>query len=330
MPSPLTYTVALPQGDPSVPVTFLQVGDSFDYMEWLATNPVVGGVTAATPVGPAPREPESGVCRVGCPPHAYDGCGRRMRDGTPYPTAPARAASAASSHPSLPSLLTVSDSSATDGKAVASKAQEAAREELATRLTALDTAGNGHTRVVFGPHAGRALHSDVVFAVQMRVQREVPRGDYATWGDLVRAQDIPAMLRAAEAFAREVLATEPFYHPEQPAPAVQVVWDFLHDAEIVAEILRVVLRTSEARRLLVPFRRSVASARRCVSSIYEEGLYMDEDAGVLARDIAEPGQQFVHSLTADDLTVPIGNAIQALSAVNGLVQSHAERRKRHY
>ncbi|EJD38961.1 hypothetical protein AURDEDRAFT_128566 [Auricularia subglabra TFB-10046 SS5] len=152
----------------------------------------------------------------------------------------------------------------------------------------------------------------------MRVQREVPRGDYAAWGELVRAQDVPAMLRAAEAFAREVLATEPFYHPEQPAPAGQV------------EILRVVLRTSEARRILVPFRRSVASARRRVSSIYEEGLYMDEDAGVLARDIAESSQQFVHGLTADDLTVPIGNAIQALSAVNGLVHSHAERRKRHY
>ncbi|EJD40500.1 hypothetical protein AURDEDRAFT_170493 [Auricularia subglabra TFB-10046 SS5] len=303
MPSPVTYTFSpLPQCDPDVPVTFLQAGEAFDYMEWLATNPIVRGVTVATPVGPA----------------------------TPYPSAPARAASAASSHPSLPTLLSVSDSSTSDGEAAPSKALAAAREELATCLTALDVAGNGHTRVVFGPHAGRALNTDVLFAVQLRVQREVPRGNYPAWGNMARVQDVPGILRAAEAFARKVLAAEPFYHPEQPAPAGQVVWDFLHNTEIVAEILRVALCTSEARRVLVPFRRSIASARRRVSSIYEEGLYMDEDSGVLARDIAEPGQQFVHGLTADDLTTPIGNAIQVLSAVNGLVQSHAERRKHHY
>ncbi|EJD47102.1 hypothetical protein AURDEDRAFT_163712 [Auricularia subglabra TFB-10046 SS5] len=200
--------------------------------------------------------------------------------------------------------------------------------EVPVRMTALDAEGQGHPHLV-ATNATRVPSVETVLGVRGIMHRETPRGVYAAWAVIGAVYDEHTAIETVESFAQQVLAAEPFFHPQQQAPMGQVVWNILHDLEIAAALIRVCMRTSEGLRILSAYRRQVSDARRRVSGLYEAGLYTDEDSGSLARDIAPARQQQVRGLLAEELIEPLDTVRNALGAMSELILSRADARKRH-
>ncbi|EJD46120.1 hypothetical protein AURDEDRAFT_164778 [Auricularia subglabra TFB-10046 SS5] len=272
-----------------------------------------------------------GPCQHGCAPHVRAPCPGRRRQ-TPYPSSAERATSRSStpsSHSSMPSLMEVSDSSASESDSPdqpqPDRNVERARDNLRESMDNLELSGlrerlRRQRLTGFGP---------VYEAVREILLKEQPRGTYPSWPMIEAAYDGYTMVEAIQCLISELLDVEPHFHPDQPAPAGQVLYDYIIDIDFALSLVHACHKVSSARKAMEPQRKLLYQARRRITSLFDSGCFLDEGAGTLARDLCPPRDQYVQELRAREVMDPIDTVMRVLQAVSDLAFETADRHTRY-
>lgn len=197
-----------------------------------------------------------------------------------------------------------------------------AQDRLRRRLAALDVdAVEGRW---IRPREERIPFTRVLDLILAAYGRTTVRGNYPAWRDFPGLRDSYSACELVSQLVREVVAAEPFYHPDSVPPLGQVVFDHVRDCDAVLAMIDCCDRSVAARKILSRPRNWLYLARRRVSALYDSGAYFDEKAGCIARDVAPAADHPIRRLDARDVTHPLTHVIRYLEAVSEMVEQSAD------
>ncbi|EJD47111.1 hypothetical protein AURDEDRAFT_163719 [Auricularia subglabra TFB-10046 SS5] len=305
-----------------------------DVMADSGANFGVAAVLAQLP----PRASEAGPSRSSCgacssvehAPHPRCTGKRRI---SPYPSSSARAISRASTRSSSssssdgpPHLIPADDDFAEpDAPPVRNVVQ--AEEEVYRRFSALDIdtleARLRHPAI---PNVDFVCVRDLILGEYGRLEI---RGDYPAWSTITGAADSFSAIEAVETLARQVLRAEPRFHMDAEPPLGGLVFDFLKDLDTVLALMNSCRSNQAAQHIFDALRSRISLSFRRVGLLFDSGDYLDENTGLLARDIPPPSQQPIRHLLGRDVVNPLRNVIRYLEAVSDLVEQSSDPRSRY-